>query len=213
VALFITQKGVYMRHLLVFFLVLSVSACSTVTGYSPSTAVLLSVEQSDSVELLEKVKSERWASDEWDKYEAASGYKAYAVSVDNNGEIWASGWGDDKISRVLAVQAALYLCRFYSANDFPCKVMEVRGTEHQNWFNERLKRDLPDQIISFGDARKYKAYAAAKGPKVAVIQVPSGGVHWFAKATLDQAREAAMDSCNGSLHESEPYCTELESQN
>jgi hypothetical protein len=202
-----------MRHLLVFFLVFSVSACSTFTGYSPSTSVLLSVEQSGSVELLEKMKSVRWASDEWDKYETANGYKAYAAAVDDNGDIWATGWGDDKISRVLAVQTALYLCRFYSNNGFPCKVMEIRGTEHQNWFNERLKRDLPDQIISFGDAREYKAYSAAKGPKVAVIQVPSGGVHWFAKATLEQAREVAMDSCNWNLHESETYCKELESQN
>jgi hypothetical protein len=202
-----------MRYLLVLVLVFSASACSTFTGYSPSTVVLQSVEQSNSVELLEKVKSVRWASDEWDKYEATRGYKAYAVAVDNYGEIWASGWGDDKISRVWAEQTALYLCRFYSDNEFPCKVIDVRGTEHPNWLNTRLKRDLPEQIISFGDAHKYKAYSAAKGPKVAVIQVPSGGVHWFAKATLDQAREAAMASCNWNLHESETHCAELESQN
>lgn len=160
----------------------------------------------DDMALIESVD---WGYEEWLKYKQASGYKAYAIAVDRRGELWSSGWSEDMVSREWAEKAAMYLCLYFSGDDYPCKVVDIQGRNLPNWYNSQLKAGLPDEIISFESALAYKKYTAATGPKAAAMRVPSGILSWRQGSSVAEAKQKALKACKLDLHEAESHCVLL----
>lgn len=192
--------------LLVMAVTLMLTGCVTTPTLKQSeTKVILSAEESQSVALLETVKSEAFGWSQWKIYENVEGYKAFAVAEDDTGHWRAVGWSEDMISRYWAVRAAMYVCRYY-ANDWPCRVVDVRGPSKEVVLGPDILDAIPEHIIRYQSVADYRRFEHADGPRALAMRMPSGIVIWHEANTKAEAEKQAMDQCWEELHESENHC-------
>lgn len=68
--------------------------------------------------------SNGWVNDEYRKYQASKGFKAFAYMMDD--KVLATGWSDDEKSKDEALQEAIRMCRHYGNNAAPCTIVDYQ---------------------------------------------------------------------------------------
>lgn len=182
------------------------SGCVTTPTLKQSeTKVIVSPEDTQSVALLDTVQDEAVGWTQWKIYENVEGYKAFAIATDETGHWRAVGWSEDMISRYWAVRAAMYVCRYY-ANDWPCRVVDVRGPSKEVVLGPEVLDAIPEQIMRYQSVADYRRFEHADEPRALAMRMPSGIVIWHQAKSKEEAEKLAMTQCQEELHESENHC-------
>ena len=155
---------------------------------------------------------EDWVQDEYSEYKSRRGYKAFAISI-LNGHVYATGFGDDKVTMELAENEALRMCAHFSQGVGECQIMDKAESEGDHGLTEAEIESAPEQLIAHRDIHHYLRYQAAEAPKAFVAAVCSGQAFWVSdKKSKEQAEQLAMQSCENGRHPSDPCCTLLTSE-
>lgn len=137
------------------------------------------------------LEREEWLANEYRKYLATKGNKAFAVYWDGLGYPSASGYSDDKLSMTIARKEALRLCQAYSQSQRQyCVIEDEKGTDR-----EPLKStDFPKEVIAYRDADHWQEYVSTRGHK-AIAGNQSGIKAGSKGASQAEAEQKALEQC------------------
>jgi len=197
----------YLKGMVFVLFISMLQACSQM---SPQGVVYSGPENAKLTHALEE---QMWIRDEYSKYQSRRGYKAFAIAVDYSGLIFATGFGDDKVSKQAAFDEALRMCRHFSQGDGECRVVDEQVSNGFTGLTKKQIEDAPKELIAHRDIRQYVQYKKAEAPKAFVVAACSGQSFWFEQqATKAQAESKALQKCELNRHESDPCCSLLESE-
>lgn len=179
--------------------------CSSLNTSEPFKKVELEhIQISETLRL--ELQTIAWAAGEFRQYQEQAGNKAFAV-YRVNGELVATGFSDDKLTKKLAFSEALRLCHAYARVDSGCKIEHFEGS-HEKSIDLSL---YPPEVIGFPDVAHYDYYQKQKGHKALAgnkTGILGGGI----ASTEIMAQKKAINQCRRNAHFSAPYCYIIESQ-
>ena len=163
--------------------------------------------------LTEALVSQGWIRDEYATYQKREGYKAFAISTDAKGTIFATGFADDKVSKQVAFNEALRMCAHFSQGDGQCSIIDEQVSNGTTGLSQTQIDTAPTVLIAHRDIRQYVQYTNARAPKAFVVAACSGQSFWLEQQTSQQSAEKkALEQCKLNRHASDPCCTLLESE-
>lgn len=157
--------------------------------------------------------TQQWIKDEYKEYQSRRGYKAFAIAVDYPELIIATGFADDKVGKQAAYDEALRMCRHFSQGDGECRVVDQQVSSGFTIITKKQIEGAPRELIAHRDIRQYVQYENAEAPKAFIVAADSGQSFWFEQQnSIQEAEEKGLQKCEYNRHESDPYCTVIESE-
>ena len=153
-----------------------------------------------------------WLQDEYAIYKARPGHKAFVIAVEN-GDVIASGFGDNKISQQAAIREALRMCNFFSEGYGQCTLVDKAASNNTQGLSKKTIEDAPKVLISYRDIKNYHTYLQAKPPKAFATASGSGEGFWVVNQTdVTEAKKQALKACDYGRHEADPICSIIHSE-
>jgi hypothetical protein len=146
-----------------------------------------------------------WVTREFRQYQEQAGNKAFATYW-LSGELVATGFSDEKLTKELAFSEALRLCHVYAKVNSGCTI------EHFEASTEKaIDASLyPPEVIGFPDVAHYDYYQKQKGHK-ALAGNKTGILGGGMASTEIMAQKKAINQCRRNAHFSAPHCYIIES--
>lgn len=192
--------------------ILSILLASLLIGCMPFSKPDLSYSEEKNSVFEQALENEQWVQDEFAEYKSRRGHKAFAIAVINN-QVYATGFGDDKITMEWAETEALRMCKHYSQGVGECEIVDKVISNGDHGLSEVEISKAPKELIAHRDIHHFLRYQKAKAPKAFVAAACSGQAFWTSnKDSKKQAEQIALQSCENGRHASDPCCTLLQSE-
>ncbi|MCO4838307.1 MAG: hypothetical protein KC426_09500 [Oceanospirillaceae bacterium] len=197
----------YLKGIITIMLFGLMQACSSLSPLDVSYSGLKNQA------FTEALAEQDWIRDEYATYQKRKGYKAFAISTDAGGTIFATGFADDKITVQAAYDEALRMCRHYSEGDGQCSVIDEQDSHERIGLTQKQIDTAPKELIAHRDIVRYVQYKKASAPKAFAVAACSGQSFWLAnQASQANAEQDVLSMCETYRHASDPCCTMLESE-
>jgi len=158
------------------------------------------------------MEDQQWIRDEFATYKSRRGHKAFAIAV-VNGHVYATGFGDDKVTMALAETEALRMCAHYSQGVGRCTIVDKEASADDHGLTQAEIDMAPKELIAHRDIHHYLNYLDADAPKAFIVAACSGQAFWVdAAESKQQAEQEALQYCENGRHPSDPCCMVLESE-
>ena len=201
------KKMNYLKGIITVVLIGLLQACSSLSPLD------VSYSGPKNLALTEALVSQGWIRDEYAIYQKREGYKAFAISTDAGGTIFATGFADDKVSKQVAFNEALRMCAHFSQGDGQCSVIDEQVSNGTIGLSQTQIDTAPKVLIAHRDIRQYVQYTNSRAPKAFVVAACSGQSFWLEQQTSQQSAEKkALEQCELNRQASDPCCTLLKSE-